>query len=44
MAAFDLATDGTLVYTSGYDVFHWRDGNTRSLGRQELVEGVSAAP
>jgi hypothetical protein len=43
VAAFDLAADGALVYTSGYDIVHWRDGATRKLGRQELVEGVSAA-
>lgn len=44
MAAFDLAADGAVVYTSGYDVVGWRDGVTRKLGRSELVESVSAAP
>jgi hypothetical protein len=42
VAAFDLAADGAVVYTNGYDVVAWRDGDKLTLARHELVEGVGA--
>lgn len=42
VAHFDLAADGTVLYSNGYDVLAWADGQTRSLGRHELVEGLTA--
>lgn len=40
VASFDLAEDGAVVYTNGYDVTCWRDGAREPLGRHELVEAV----
>jgi hypothetical protein len=42
VAAFDLAPDGAVVHTNGYDVVAWRDGAVTALGRHELVEAVQA--
>lgn len=42
VAAFDLLDDGSVVYSNGYEVVHWRDGEKAVLGRHELVEGVAA--
>jgi hypothetical protein len=42
VAAYDIAGDGTIVYTNGYDVLSWRDGAKLGVGRYELVEGVAA--
>lgn len=44
VAAFDVADDGGIVYTNGYEVTHWRDGQKTSLGRHELVEAVAVRP
>ena len=43
VAAFDLSPDGAVVYTNGYDVVAWRDGDKTTVGRHELVEGVGVA-
>lgn len=42
VAHFDLAADGTVLYSNGYDVLAWANGQTRSLGRHALVEGLAA--
>lgn len=42
VAAFDLAEDGSVLYTNGYDLTAWRDGVKETLGRHELVETVRA--
>jgi len=42
VAAFDLAPDGAVVHTNGYDVQVWRDGLVSALARHELVEAVQA--
>lgn len=42
VASFDLTGDGAVIYTNGYDVTRWRDGERRMLDRHELVESVSA--
>ena len=42
VASFDLTGDGAVIYTNGYDVTRWRDGERRTLDRHELVESVSA--
>lgn len=42
VAAFDLAADGRVLYTNGYDLVAWRDGVKETLGRHELVEAVRA--
>lgn len=41
VAAFDVADDGSIVYTNGYDVTHWREGQASAIGRHELVEAVA---
>lgn len=43
VAAFDLAPDGSLVHTNGYDIVAWRDGVITPVGRHELVESVRVA-
>jgi hypothetical protein len=42
VAAFDLRGDGALVYTNGYDLLDWRQGQVTTLARHELVEAVAA--
>lgn len=42
VAAFDLAADGAVLHSNGYDVVAWRDGVVTPLGRHELVESVRA--
>ena len=42
VASFDIAGDGSLVWTNGYDIVRWRDGDRATLGRHELVEAVRA--
>ena len=42
VASFDIAEDGTLLYTNGYDVMAWRDGQRTPLDRHDLVEAVRA--
>jgi len=42
VASFDLAADGTVIYTNGYDVMTWRDGDRAALDWHELVEVVRA--
>ena len=42
VAAFDLAADGSVLYTNGYEVTAWRDGARETLARHELVESVRA--
>ena len=44
VAHFDLATDGTLIYSNGFDIQALAPGagTARRLGRQELVEGMVA--
>ena len=41
VASFDVAADGTVVYTNGYDLTALRGGVVQKVGRQELVEGVA---
>ena len=40
VASFDIAADGSIVYTNGFDVMSWRDGAKAQLDRHELVEAV----
>ncbi len=42
VAGFDLRTDGTLVYTNGYDIVELDGGQSRTLARQEQVANLSA--
>lgn len=43
-AGYDLAPDGTVLHTNGFDVLALReDGGSRKLARQELVQGVAWA-
>ena len=42
VAAFDLAEDGSVLYTNGYELTAWRDGLKETLGRHELVEAIRA--
>jgi hypothetical protein len=41
VASFDLVGPGSVVFSNGYDVVHWRDGERRTLGRHELVESLA---
>lgn len=40
VAQFDVLDDGSLLYSNGYDIWHWRGGEARKLARRELVEGL----
>ncbi|MPM70702.1 hypothetical protein SDC9_117660 [bioreactor metagenome] len=40
VAQFDVLDDGSLLYSNGYDIHHWRNGSARKLARRELVEGL----
>ena len=40
VASFDIAADGSIVYTNGFDVMSWRDGAKAQLDRHELIEAV----
>jgi hypothetical protein len=40
VASFDISADGAVVYTNGYDVMSWRDGERSRLDRHELIESV----
>ena len=42
VAHFDLAPDGTVLYSNGYDIFSWSRGEQRKLDREALVEGLAA--
>lgn len=42
VAHFDLAPDGTVLYSTGYEVFASARGEQRRLGRHDLVEGLAA--
>lgn len=42
-AGYDLAPDGTVLHTNGFDVMALGEGGSRKLARQELVEGVAFA-
>ncbi|WP_374438363.1 hypothetical protein [Inhella sp.] len=44
VAGFDLAPDGSLVYTNGYQVSRWQAGHSTVLAKHELVEGLAAGP
>ena len=35
-----LLADGSLLYSNGYDIYHWQRGSARKLARRELVEGL----
>ena len=43
VAGFDLRQDGSIVCTNGYDIFELRDGQRRTLARQEQVASLSAS-
>ena len=40
VAQFDVLDNGALLYTNGYDIYHWQRGSARKLARRELVEGL----
>jgi hypothetical protein len=40
VAQFDVLADGSLLYSNGYDIYHWQRGSARKLARRELVEGL----
>ncbi len=40
VAQFDVQADGSLLYSNGYDIYHWQRGSARKLARRELVEGL----
>ena len=40
VASFDIAADGSIVYTNGFDVVSWREGAKAQLDRHELIEAV----
>ena len=40
VASFDIAPDGSIVYTNGFEVTSWRDGARMPLDRHELIEAV----
>jgi hypothetical protein len=40
VAGFDIAADGAIVYTNGFEVSSWRDGERGSIDRHELIESV----
>jgi hypothetical protein len=42
VVSFDLQDDGMLLYSNGFEVFSLRDGDRRSLARDEFVEQVHA--
>ncbi len=42
VAHFDLAPDGTVLYSNGYDIFSWSRGEQHKLNREALVEGLAA--
>lgn len=41
VASFDIAEDGTVVYTNGFDIRAFPDRANRPIGRGELVQRVS---
>jgi len=42
VASFDLTPQGDVLYTNGYNVVSWRDGESSTIARHELVEVVQA--
>ena len=48
VAQFEVLGDGALLYSNGYDIYHWQrgsgngNGTTRKLARRDLVEGLLA--
>jgi hypothetical protein len=42
VAGFGLRVDGTIVFTTGYDIFELVGGQRRTLARQEQVANLSA--
>ena len=42
VSRFGIAGDSSLVWTHGYDIVRWRDGDRATLGQHELVDAVRA--
>jgi hypothetical protein len=42
VVSFDLAADGTVVYTNGFELFRLVDGDWQRVARANLIENVCA--